>query len=168
MMMTRGNRRMLRENPRFQAVRSGGSEQSDSPWASKPARRGAAVVEFAFVAPLVFLLIFAAIEFGRVLMVVNGLETAARDGCRLAISWGTTEQDVEQAVAERLSAFGVPNYALSMDPSPPTSACQWEPITVRIAATYGSVSWLPAPRSLQALVLTGSCTLPQESDQCNP
>ncbi|MFH1266134.1 MAG: TadE family protein [Planctomycetota bacterium] len=159
---------MLRKNPRFQAARSGGSEKSGPPPISKPARRGAAVVEFAFVAPLVFLLFFAAIEFGRVLMVVNGLETAARDGCRLAIARGTTERDVEKAVAERLNAFGVPDYDLTVDPSPPTSACQWEPITVQIAATYGSVSWLPVPKSLKALTLTASCTLPQESDECNP
>jgi len=159
---------MLRKNPRFQAARSGGSEKSGPSPVSKPARRGAAAVEFAVVAPLVFLLFFAAIEFGRVLMVVNGLETAARDGCRLAISRGTTERDVKKAVAERLNAFGVPTYDLTVDPSPPTSACQWEPITVRIAATYGSVSWLPVPKSLKALTLTASCTLPQESDECNP
>ena len=117
------------------------------------------------VAPLVFLLLFASVEFGRLLMAFHGLEAAAREGCRVAISWDVTSQDVEAAVNERLNAFGISGHTTTIDPDPPIGARQWEPITVRIAVAYGEVGWLPAPRYLQNVTLVGSCTLPQESDQ---
>jgi len=122
------------------------------------------VVEFAVVAPLIFLFFFAAIEFGRVLMVIHGLEAAAREGCRIAVAWDATDDEVEAAVDQRLTEFGISGYALTIDPDPPSDALQWDPISVRIAVAYDNVSWLPMPGYLQDIVLTGSCTLPQESD----
>ncbi len=131
---------------------------------SKRARRGAVVIEFAVVAPLLFMLFFATIEFGRVLMALHGLDIAAREGCRTAISRDATEQDVSDVVAQRLGAFGISGYALTIDPSPPRNALQWEPITVRVEVAYGQVSWLPTPRFLQGITLHGACILPQEAD----
>ena len=131
---------------------------------SKRERRGAVAVEFAIVASLLFMLFFATIEFGRALMVLHGLEIAAREGCRTAISRDATEQDVASRVAQRLDAFGISGYTLTIDPSPPRSAEQWAPITVRIAAAYDQVSWLPTSRFLRGITLRGACTLPQEAD----
>lgn len=130
-------------------------------------RQGTAAVEMAIVAPIIFLVFFACVEFGRVLMVVHGLEAAAREGCRFAITWDSTTSDVENLVQERLATFGITNYTLTMDPDSPASACQWEPIRVRITASYGDVTWLPAPRFLRRVTLSGFCTLPQETDRCN-
>ena len=131
---------------------------------SKPSRRGAAAVEFAIVAPIIFLFLFAGIEFCRLLMTYHGLEAAAQAGCRVAVAWETTDQDIEQTVAGHLAAFGISGYTLSIDPSPAASAYQWDPITVEIAVAYDRVSWLPAAGYLQGFVLSESCTLPQESD----
>lgn len=47
-------------------------------------RRGAAAVEFAFVLPLLLLLIVGIWEMGRILQVQTILNNAARDGARLA------------------------------------------------------------------------------------
>ena len=44
---------------------------------------GAAMVEFAIVAPLLFALIFGIIDFGRVFFLYNNLTNAAREGARL-------------------------------------------------------------------------------------
>jgi Flp pilus assembly protein TadG len=129
-------------------------------------RRGAAVVEMAIVTPIIFLLVFSCIEFGRMLMVVHGLEAAAREGCRTAISWDSKKKDVQDMVEERLATFGIKKYSLTLDPASPATACQWEPVSVRITAKYKDVSWLPAPRFLSGVTLTGSCTLPQEADRC--
>lgn len=130
-------------------------------------RRGAAVVEMAFVTPIIFLIVFSCIEFGRLLMVVHGLEAAAREGCRTAISWDSTAQDVEDIVKERMATFGIKKYSLTMDPSSPATVCQWQPIRVRVTARYDDVSWLPAPNFLKGITLSGSCSLPQETDRCN-
>lgn len=131
---------------------------------SKSDRRGAAAVEFAVIAPLIFVLLFAGIEFGRVLMAYHGLDEAAREGCRQAIAWNATQEDVEQTVGERLASFGIAGYTLSTDPSDLSGVSQWDPVSVRIDVPYGQVSWLPVPRYLQGITLTGSCTLPQESN----
>ena len=46
--------------------------------------RGATVVEFAMVAPLFLLIVFAAIDVGRAYYTVNQLATAVREGARYA------------------------------------------------------------------------------------
>jgi len=45
-------------------------------------RRAAAMVEFAIVAPVLFVLIFGIIDFGRVFFLYNNLTNAAREGAR--------------------------------------------------------------------------------------
>lgn len=136
----------------------------DSRGGPKTSRRGAAAVEFAIVAPLIFLLLFAGIEFGRVLLTFHGLDAAAREGCRRAVRWDATQDDVEQTVANSLTVFGIPDYDLTTEPSRVASARQWDPVTVRIEVTYGQLSWLPTPQFMQGITLAGSCTLPEESD----
>lgn len=55
----------------------------------KKEERGAALVEFAIVAPLLFLLLFGVVEFGRAVVTFTGVTTAAREGAR----YGTTVGD---------------------------------------------------------------------------
>ena len=88
------------------------------------ARRGGVAVEFAVIAPLVFLLIFATIEFGRGMMIVHTMEEAVRTGCRMAIVEGTTQSEVESTVQTLLNSNGVVNYTLSFTPNPITNSCQ--------------------------------------------
>ena len=57
---------------------------------SKNARRGVAVVEFAIIAPIVFLVIFGLMEMGRLVMVKQAVTNAAREGCREASLATTT------------------------------------------------------------------------------
>jgi Flp pilus assembly protein TadG len=51
-------------------------------------RRGQALVEFALVAPIFFLLLFGLIDFGRYVYYVQILNNAAREGARYAIVHG--------------------------------------------------------------------------------
>lgn len=132
----------------------------------KQRRRGSATVELAVVAPVVFLLIFAAVEFGRLLMAMHGLEEAAREGCRQAILVESTSTEVQDTVAARLGTFGISGYTLTTEPSPPTDACQFEPVTVKITVPYTGVSWLPTPKFLGAIQLNASCTFSREADAC--
>ncbi|MFN4260918.1 MAG: TadE/TadG family type IV pilus assembly protein [Gemmataceae bacterium] len=53
-------------------------------------RRGAATVELAVLAPLLAILVLGTIEIGRLLMVRNVLNDAARVGCRVASKSTTT------------------------------------------------------------------------------
>src|SRR5688572_19458855 len=45
-------------------------------------RRGAAALEFAVVAPLLFLFFFGIVEFGRAMMVLSVVTNSARSGVR--------------------------------------------------------------------------------------
>ena len=61
------------------------------PWPSSCIRRlsgGQALVEFALVAPIFFLLLFAMVDFGRYVYYVQVLNNAAREGARFAIVHG--------------------------------------------------------------------------------
>lgn len=62
--------------------------------------RGHAVVEMALVLPILLLLVFGITEFGRAWMTVNVLQTASREGARLAV---VTGPDVD-AVTARATA----------------------------------------------------------------
>jgi Flp pilus assembly protein TadG len=52
-------------------------------------RRGQALVEFALVAPIFFLILFGIIDFGRYIYYVQILNNAAREGARYAIVHGS-------------------------------------------------------------------------------
>ncbi len=58
---------------------------------ARPTRRqrGQALVEFAFVAPIFFLMLFGIIDFGRYVYYVQILNNAAREGARYAIVHGS-------------------------------------------------------------------------------
>ncbi len=55
------------------------------------------MVEFAIVAPLLFLFFFAAMEFCRVAMIRHTADNAVYEGCRVGIIPGAT---VDEAKAE--------------------------------------------------------------------
>jgi Flp pilus assembly protein TadG len=54
----------------------------------RPASRAQALVEFALVAPIFFMILFSIIEFGRAVYYIQILNNAAREGARYAIVHG--------------------------------------------------------------------------------
>lgn len=127
-------------------------------------RRGHVAVEFAMVAPIIFVFTFAAIEFGRALLAIHCMEGAAHDACRLGIIKSATADDVEEKCADRLRTGGITEYDMTLTPTSLTAAEQWDPITVTITSTYGDISWLPVPSYLGNIQLSASCTLPREAE----
>jgi hypothetical protein len=69
--------------------RQGGSRATG---ASAGRSRGQAVAEFALVAPLFFLLVFAIIEGGRFILYYETLSNATREGARYAIVHGSNSR----------------------------------------------------------------------------
>jgi Flp pilus assembly protein TadG len=63
------------------------------PSARRSARRGSTLVEFSFVAFTLMLMIFAGIEFDRMMLLYNTLTEAAREGARYAICHGSQRPD---------------------------------------------------------------------------
>jgi Flp pilus assembly protein TadG len=72
---------------------------------------GSAMVEFAIIAPLLFVLIFGIIDFGRALFLMNNLTAAVREGARLAAvqsdpTTAASQTAVQNAVTAYIQNFG--------------------------------------------------------------
>jgi Flp pilus assembly protein TadG len=109
-------------------------------------RRGAAVVEFAIVAPVFFLLVFGMIEYGRMVMVQQILTNASREGARYAVILDSNDttavQDRVTDYLQSASINGSPNVTVDW---PASGSGSNQPITVAVSIPFGQVSWLPSP-----------------------
>ena len=65
---------------------------------------GAAAVEFALIASLLFVVLFGIIEFGRLFNELEVLNSAAREGARVAAVRGTADE-VAQAVSDAADPY---------------------------------------------------------------
>lgn len=94
--------------------------------------RGAAAVEFALVVPMLLLLLFGIIEFGKTMNTQATLSSAAREGARtMALS-----NDVglaKSAVQSAASSLGLTASAISVSPSTCTGAGPTQLVTVTIS-----------------------------------
>ena len=131
-----------------------------------PNRRGAAVVEFALVAPLFIMLVFGILEYGRMVMVQQVLTNAAREGARAAVLDGATGDSVTGKVNTYLQGASVPNATVTITPTNPSAAAMGDPVTVTAQVTFGQVSWLPSPMYISSSqALRSSCVMRREAAQ---
>jgi Flp pilus assembly protein TadG len=111
-------------------------------------RQGASAVEFAFVAPVFFVLVFGLIELGRMVMVQQALTNAAREGCRTAtLATTINESEVETAVRNYLksvmrNASNASEVRVTV-PNGLASTAAGTDLTVAVEANYADVSWMP-------------------------
>ncbi len=128
-------------------------------------RSGTALVEFAIVSPILFLLVFGMIEYGRMVMVQQIITNASREGARLGVLDGTTTGDVQTSVTDYLAGASVTGATITVDPSPPDSAGFGEPVTVTVDIPFNQVSWLPTPLFIGGKTLSASTIMRRESAQ---
>jgi Flp pilus assembly protein TadG len=122
-------------------------------------------VEFAVVAPLLFLLVFGMIEFGRMVMIQQILTNASREGARVAVLDGAETADVLQAVEGYMVTASVPSADISVSPDPPSSAGYGAPVTVSVSVPFDQVSWLPSPMFLGGNTLSATTVMRRETVQ---
>ncbi len=131
---------------------------------SRRKRIGAAVVEFAVVAPIFLLFVFGLIEYGRMVMVQQVLTNASREGARVAVLEGSTETDVVGAVVNYCAASQI---AITEDdvsiPQDPATAGNGDPVAVTVGVAFRDVSWLPSPMYLGAAQLSATSVMRKES-----
>lgn len=132
---------------------------------SRRNRRGAAVVEFAVVAPVFIMLVFGMIEYGRMVMVQQLLTNASREGARMGILDGATTSSVQTAVTTYLSNASVTGATVTVNPNPPSSAGYGAPVTVTVSIPFSQVSWIPTPMFLSGTTLTASSVMRRETVQ---
>ena len=123
------------------------------------AHRGAVVVEFAICAPILFLMFFASLEFGRVNMIRQSIENAVYEGCRRGIVPGATAEDCRNSAQAVLNTIMVNGATITVTPSTITS--NTPQVTVAISVPVNSNSWV-APFFFKNKVLSNSMTLTRE------
>ena len=100
--------------------------------------RGAAAVELAVVLPLLLTLVFGIIEFGWVFMVRETLTNSSREGARVAVLQGSTEQDIRDRVVASMNPTGLTTYTVQISRSSPGNPNE----TVKVLIPYADVSLL--------------------------
>jgi len=128
-------------------------------------RRGVAVVEFAVVAPVFFLLVFGIIEYGRMVMVQQLITNACREGARRAVLDGATTNEVRTSVTTYLAGGSINNPTVTVNPDPPTNAGYGSPVTVSVTIPFAQVSWLPTPIFLGGKNLSATAVMRRETVQ---
>ena len=112
-------------------------------------RRGASAVEFAVVAPIMFLFVFGLIEVGRMLMVQQALTNAAREGCRKACLATTTSATAVDTVVRNTLQVAVPNASNALKvlvgttPTALSGLSSGTAVTVNLQVRFSDVSWMP-------------------------
>ena len=128
-------------------------------------RRGTAVVEMAVIAPLLLMLVFGTIEFGRALMVQQILTNASREGARRGVLEQTTVAEVETVVLDYLSNSSVTGATVTVSPSSLAEVGFGDQVSVTVSVPFGQVSWLPAPWFLGNKNLTAQSIMHGERPQ---
>ena len=125
-------------------------------------RLGAAVVEFAVVTPIFFLLVMGIVEYGRMVMVQQVITNASRVGARAAVLDGSTTANVQSVVDTYHSSASISGAVVAISPNPPSTAADGTPMTVTVTIGFSQVSWLPSPMYLGSTTLQARSVMRRE------
>ncbi len=132
----------------------------------RAARRGAALVEFAVVVPVLLLFVLGMIEISRAIMVTDMLAFAARHGSRQAVLGSSTTASVQSSVKQVLTDAGIRGATVSVlvngANTDVTNAKTGDAITVETTVPYANVTWLSAPKYLDGKSLNGRVVMRRE------
>ncbi|MDO9536168.1 MAG: TadE/TadG family type IV pilus assembly protein, partial [Bacillota bacterium] len=97
--------------------------------------KGQALVEFALVVMMLFLILFGIVEFGRIFSASLTITHAAREGARVGIvsSNSTREEEIISAIQNRASVLNLndDNHTIAILPDPGT-ASRGDQLTITI------------------------------------
>jgi Flp pilus assembly protein TadG len=129
----------------------------------KSSRRGAAIVEFAFVAPVFLTLVVGTIELSRAIIVQQLLTNASREGARIGSYDSTTATStITSAVNTYLSNEGITGATTTVSPNPPSLAADGQSLSVIVSIPFNNVSWLPSPFFLGGQTLQATSVMCRE------
>lgn len=110
-------------------------------------RRGATVIEMAFAAPILFMMLFGLFEFGYAYMMQHLMQDSAREGCRVAVLPTSSNIAVLSAVNQSLLARGVNGATTSILVNNASgnlaSAVAGDEIQIQITVPTSNVSVIP-------------------------
>jgi Flp pilus assembly protein TadG len=108
--------------------------------------KGAALVEFALLMPLLIILILGIVEFGWKFGQFNDVRHAAREGARFAAVNAGTDAEIEATICSSLDLVGagITEVRLAWDPDPDSDGVVdiGESATIRLEVDVSSLSGL--------------------------
>ena len=104
-------------------------------------RRGAAMVEFAVVAPLLFLFFFAAFEFCRAAMIRHTADNAVYEAARTAVIPGASAAEAETMARQIMASLGVSGVNVTVTPN--ALDRDTPQVTVRVEVPLSGNSFVP-------------------------
>jgi Flp pilus assembly protein TadG len=123
-------------------------------------KRGAALLEMAVVAPLMFLLVLGVIEYGWLLLKSQQLANAARVGARTGARYGASSADITASVSSVMTTMGLSGsgYTLTTTPADPASLGAGGLLTVQVSVTYANIDalgivFIPTPTTIRGRVV---------------
>lgn len=102
--------------------------------------RGAVLVEFAMVLPLIVIIAFAMIEISRLMLLQHTADTAAYEGARHAIVPGATPGEALRAAKELIDANGLRDVMIEVTPD--VIVEETPLVTVRVVVPVSQNSWI--------------------------
>ena len=127
-------------------------------------RRGLATIEAAILFPLLILFLLAMVEYGWCFLKYQCINSAAREGVRVAVRDGATDTQWQAAVTSIMSGCGkrgtTPTYTVTLTPGvgSPTST----QLTCEITVTYAQLSITNASIFPTPTTLTARATMAKE------
>jgi Flp pilus assembly protein TadG len=121
--------------------------------------RGAAAVEFAIVAPIFFVLVIAAFEFGRLNVIRHTADNAAYEAARRAMVPGATAAEASTEAQRILRTVGTRGAKVSVTPA--TLGPEVDRITVTVDVPMNENGWI-TPRFTRSTTIRATSTLRTE------
>jgi len=123
-------------------------------------RKGAAAVEFAITAPVLFLFVFTSVEFARMNMIRHTVDNAAYEAARAGIVPGATSENVEGRARSIMSYVGAVGVDVVITPT--VILPETEEVTVEVSVPCNHNGFL-APHFFADSVLAGTTTMTREA-----
>jgi Flp pilus assembly protein TadG len=119
------------------------------PSGTPPRRRAASAVEFAVLAPFLFVLATGAFEVGRAIIVRQVLTDAARKACRTGALPKRANADITVEINDILNDNSIPTSAATVtilvngQAVDASTANQGDQVSVKVSVPYNQVAWTP-------------------------
>lgn len=122
-------------------------------------RRGATLVEFALVSPILFVFMCCCFEFGRIAMMRASIANAAYEGARRASVPGSRADQAIQSATDVVSASGISSSTVTVNPT--VFDASTRDVTVTVSVRYVDNAWIPA-MFIGNATMQRSCTMSRE------
>lgn len=117
-------------------------------------QKGQSLVEFALLLPILVIIVFSAVEFGRLWMTMNVLTGAAREGARIASVTAPNAALVQNAANSVLSAVNISGATVTVVGPDAANA-----VTVTVRINYSVLTGTIVPGLTGTFQLTRSASM---------